>query len=114
MLNSSEEDFNLAVETIINLDLYEGYIPILIRCVVLNKRSDMIKRIRESEKYNHSKAFAWVSLKVIDLCDKIIKENTSDNYKKCFEYFIAKFIAPLQSPLFACNFIDNIEIKIKW
>lgn len=112
MLNASEEDFNLAVETIINLDLYEHYYTIFVKQLALDRRSKFINRVKETKEIS----FAGVHIKVTDYYQKLVGMNPSKNFKDCFEYYVANDVLRMHSPFLNAenNFVESIEIKLKW
>lgn len=116
MLNASEEDFNLAVETIINMGLYEPYLVIFVRQLTLGRRSEFINRLNQERKDINAKAFAGVHMKVIDYFKELTKKDPPQNFKDCFEFFIANDVLKLHSPYLDPNnsLVKSIDVKLNW
>lgn len=117
MLNASEEDFSLAVETIINMGLYEPYLVIFVRQLTLGRRSTFIKRFNEGpEDPNKAKVFAGVHMKVLDYFKEISKKDPPQNFKDCFEYYISTDVLKLHTPFLdpMNSFVKSIDVKLNW
>lgn len=116
MLNASEEDFNLAVETIINMGLYEPYLVIFVRQLALVRRSEFINRLNQQKKDVNAKVFAGVHMKVLEYFKEISKKNPPQNFRDCFEYYISTDVLKLHTPFLDPNnsFIKSIDVKLNW
>ena len=116
MLNASEEDFNLAVETIINMGLYEPYLVIFVRQLTLGRRSEFINRLNQERKDINAKVFAGVHMKVLDYFKELTKKDPPQNFKDCFEFFIVNDVLKLHSPYLDPNngFVKSISVKLNW
>lgn len=116
MLNASEEDFNLAVETIINMGLYEPYLVIFVRQLTLGRRSEFINRLNQQKKDVNAKVFAGVHIKVLEYFKEISKKNPPQNFRDCFEYYISTDVLQLHAPFLDPNnsFIKSIDVKLNW
>lgn len=114
MLNASDEDFELACETIANMGLYEPYLIIFVRQMTLSRRTKFIQRLTAEKKDLDAKLFSGVHKKVIDYFKELTKKDPPQNFKDCFEFFVANDVIKAQAPFLNNDIVKNITVKLKW
>jgi len=114
MLNASEDDFDLAVETIRNMDLHAEFL------VLIAKSLNLDKRVKFTKDFNHKEDILFKSgirLRLMDYYNRIREyKDLPENFKECFEHYVTKYVFPLWIPTNTINkgFIEDLSIKFNW
>jgi len=105
MINSSNEDFEVAMENIKNLKLNNLYIKLLYKAINLSKRSEFVTAIEPLE-YKIKEVPENFTL--IALYDEIKNSNVYE-YKDIFENIIGKTLLNMTT----MTFIKDIKVNIR-
>jgi|688.fasta_scaffold10581_5 hypothetical protein len=101
MLNASDEDYNVAIETIKNLNLSDNYLKIFAKTLMFEKRTNFLTILNKK----HFNRFSWQELYFEFVNDKEV----SLNLKLILEFEYGKS----SSSALYMHTIDR-NIKLKW
>jgi hypothetical protein len=114
MLNASQDDFDLAVETIRNMDLHVEFLVLIAKCMSLDKRVQFTKDFKNKEDILFE---TGIRLRLMDYYRRVREcKNLPENFKECFEHYVTKYVFPLWVPTNTINkgFIEDLSIKFNW
>ena len=114
MLNASQDDFDLAVETIRNMDLHVEFLVLIAKCMGLDKRVQFIKNFKDREDVFFKNE---ISLRLTIYYQRIKEcKDLPKNFKECFEHYVTKYVFPLWLPTntISKSFIEDLDVKFNW
>jgi hypothetical protein len=114
MLNASQDDFDLAVETIRNMDLHVEFPVLIAKCMSLDKRVEFIKNFKDREDISFKNG---ISLRLTIYYQRIKEcKDLPENFKECFEHYVTKYVFPLWLPTntISKSFIEDLDVKFNW
>jgi len=105
MINSGDEDFEVAIENIKNLKLNDLYIRLLYKAINLSRRSEFVTAI-ESLEYKIKEVPENFTLNALH--DEI-KNNDTYEYQDIFENIIGKLLLNMTT----MTFVKDIKVTIR-
>ena len=111
MINSTDEDLNLAIENIKNLNLDEIYLKLILKKLNNEKRTLLFSSLKKNNIVKYTSINQSVGLDYCSLYNDIINNNANE-YKDIFEYILSDHLLNLcQSNNW--DFIKTININVK-
>jgi hypothetical protein len=114
MLNASQDDFDLAIETIRNMDLHVEFLVLIAKCMSLDKRVQFTKDFKDKEDILFK---TGIRLRLMDYYHRVREsKDLPENFKECFEHYVTKYVFPLWAPtsIRGNSFLEDVNIKFNW
>lgn len=114
MLNASQDDFDLAIETIRNMDLHPEFLVLIAKCMSLDKRVQFTKDFKDKENIFFE---IGIRLRLTDYYRRVREsKDLPKNFKECFEHYVSKYVFPLWLPTntISKSFIEDLDVKFNW